>query len=169
MVNQKVTEVVLGLGSNLNDPLRQIRVAIEAIQQIPQTVMRQHSGFYQTAPLGAEDQPDYVNAVVHIETSLAAEDLLMHTQCIENQQGRQRGSVRWQSRTLDIDILLFGKQIIETPGLQVPHPGLMQRDFVLVPLAEIVPDWQLPNKLTVRQALSQCKIRGLMLLQETDV
>ncbi|MCX2840733.1 2-amino-4-hydroxy-6-hydroxymethyldihydropteridine diphosphokinase [Microbulbifer thermotolerans] len=147
--------VFIGLGSNLAEPMQQLRHALASIAKIPQTELLRCSSFYRSAPVGPGDQPDYVNAVAELETELAALQLLEQLQRIENAQGRER-TVRWGARTLDLDILLFGPQRIDEPRLQVPHPRMAERNFVLLPLAELEPDLQLPSGESIQTLLQRC-------------
>ena len=135
----------LALGANLGDAEAALRGAVQAIGQLPLTQVRKVSSLYRTAPLdtdagreAAAPGTDYLNAVVEIETSLNALALLGELQRLEGQAGRER-SHRNAPRTLDLDLLLFGSACMASPRLTVPHPRMMQRAFVLVPLAEIAP------------------------------
>ena len=140
-----MTRAFIALGSNLASPLDQVNAAIAALGEIPQSRIIAVSSFYRTPPLGPQDQPDYLNAAVELETELAPETLLDNTQRIELQQGRVRKAERWGPRTLDLDIMLFGQQVIHTERLTVPHYDMHNRGFMLWPLAEIAPDLVFPN------------------------
>lgn len=129
----------IGLGANLADPRRQVERAIAALGALPATRLEAISRRYRTAPLGPAGQPDYINAVARLATSLTPEDLLSALQGIEQAQGRVRDGTRWGPRTLDLDLLLYGDQVIGTATLTLPHPQLHRRAFVLVPLAEVAP------------------------------
>ncbi len=136
----------VGLGSNLADPVAQVRRAFAALQRLPDTRLRSRSALYRSAPMGPADQPDYVNAAAVLETRLEPLPLLDALQAIEQAQGRVRDGVRWGPRTLDLDLLLYGERIIEEVRLTVPHPGLAERDFVLIPLREAAgPDLPIPG------------------------
>jgi len=137
--------VYIALGSNLASPLEQVNAAVKAIGEIPDSHIVAVSSFYRTAPLGPQDQPDYLNAAVALDTSLEAEALLNHTQRIELQQGRVRKEERWGPRTLDLDIMLFGDEIIHTERLTVPHYDMKNRGFMLWPLFEIAPELRFPD------------------------
>ncbi|WP_127477964.1 2-amino-4-hydroxy-6-hydroxymethyldihydropteridine diphosphokinase [Sulfurivermis fontis] len=150
----------IGLGSNLDNPAEQLRRALTALAGIPDTRLAACSRFYRSAPLGPQDQPDYVNAVAALDTGLAPEALLDALQAIETAQGRVRLR-RWGPRTLDLDILLYGDTVLATPRLSVPHPGLAERSFVLYPLAELVPDLLLPDGRRLADLLRQCDSAGL--------
>ena len=137
--------VYLALGSNLADPLHQVRNALDALDAIPQTRRAAVSSFYRTPPYGPPDQPDYLNAAVALDSELSPEALLDHTQRIELEQGRVRKAERWGPRTLDLDILLFGDRVLNTPRLTVPHYDMHNRAVMLVPLLEIAPQARLPD------------------------
>ncbi|WP_220267571.1 2-amino-4-hydroxy-6-hydroxymethyldihydropteridine diphosphokinase [Enterobacter sp. Colony194] len=140
-----MTRVYLAIGSNLASPLEQVNAALTALAEIPESQLVAVSDFYRTPPLGPQDQPDYLNAAVALETALAPEALLDHTQRIELQQGRERKAHRWGPRTLDLDIMLFGEMQIDTPRLTVPHYDMKNRAFMLLPLAQIAPDLRFPD------------------------
>ncbi|TCT17888.1 2-amino-4-hydroxy-6-hydroxymethyldihydropteridine diphosphokinase [Bibersteinia trehalosi] len=137
-----MTTVYVALGSNLENPLAQLKQAVETLQKSAKNL--QVSSFYGSKPLGPQDQPDYVNAVVKFDTDLAPLELLNWLQSIENEQGRVRLR-RWGERTLDLDILLYGNEIIQNERLTVPHYDMQNREFVIVPLYELNPDLVLPN------------------------
>ena len=139
-----MVQVYIALGSNLNTPTEQLNSALAAISALPNTELKSVSGFYQSKPLGPQDQPDYVNAVAMIETTRPPLALLDELQRIENEQGRVRLR-RWGERTLDLDILLYGNEIIQNERLTIPHYDMHNREFVIVPLFEISSDLVLPN------------------------
>jgi 2-amino-4-hydroxy-6-hydroxymethyldihydropteridine diphosphokinase len=151
----------IGLGSNLAEPVVQIKSARIAIAAIPGVKELTFSGLYHSLPMGPKDQPDYVNAVMAIATGLLPMDLLRSLQAIENNQGRIRKGERWGARTLDLDILIYGDLIIDQPDLTVPHPGLAERSFVLYPLFEIAPLLLVPGKGAIADLISQCPLSGL--------
>lgn len=142
----------LGLGSNLNSPKRHMRLAFQALKTLPQTQILNISSLYQSKPAGVVGQPDYCNAVVKINTRLPAHKLLQYCQTIETLHGRVRKK-RWGSRTLDIDLLLYGKHSIQTPDLTIPHPRLHVRDFMLTPLLELWPEAHLPDNTRLDSCL----------------
>ena len=156
-------QVFLALGSNLQQPLDQVTAALAALDQIPDTQVVRCSPFYRSRPLGPADQPDYLNAVVELATTLAPEQLLDHTQLIEQQQGRVRKAERWGPRTLDLDILLFGNAVIHTARLTVPHYDMKNREFMLYPLAAIAPDLQFPDGESLATRLAAVPRNGLTL------
>ena len=131
-----VEEVYLALGSNLGDREQNLGKAIEALRERKGIRYISASSFYESAPVGVEDQPDFLNAAVKIETGLSPLDLLAATQAIESELGRKK-TVRWGPRIIDIDILLYGREKICEEGLVVPHPRMTERPFVLLPLREI--------------------------------
>lgn len=150
-----MTRVYIALGSNLADPLHQVQSALNALAELPQTQLIATSSLYRTPPLGPQDQPDYLNAVVALDTDLPAERLLDHTQKIELEHGRVRKDERWGPRTLDLDILLFGNDVINTERLTVPHYDMKNRSFMLYPLAEIAPDVHFPDGESLSLALKK--------------
>lgn len=150
-----MTRVWIAIGSNLTSPLDQVNAAIAALGEIPQSRVVAVSSFYRTPPLGPQDQPDYLNAAVELETDLAPEALLDNTQRIELQQGRVRKEERWGPRTLDLDIMLFGDQVLNTERLTLPHYDMYNRGFMLWPLAEIAPDLCFPNGATLASQLQK--------------
>lgn len=147
--------VYIAIGSNLASPLEQVNAAIQAIGEIPDSRIMAVSSFYRTPPLGPQDQPDYLNAAVALETTLAPEALLDHTQRIELQQGRVRKAERWGPRTLDLDIMLFGDEVINTERLTVPHYDMKNRGFMLWPLVEIASELLFPGNTPLRTYLAQ--------------
>ncbi len=139
-----MTDAFIGLGSNLGDSVALLSKARAALGSLPQSRLTGISPLYRSAPVGPQDQPDFFNAVARIDTLLDAPSLLVALQQIEQQAGRVR--VRhWGERTLDLDILLYGNQRIDQPDLQVPHPRLHQRAFVLKPLLDIAAEITLPD------------------------
>ncbi|QCR37121.1 2-amino-4-hydroxy-6-hydroxymethyldihydropteridine diphosphokinase [Nissabacter sp. SGAir0207] len=155
--------VYLALGSNLAEPLDQVNAALTALDALPQTRLVRRSSFYRSKPLGPQDQPDYLNAVVELATALPPEALLDATQAIEQQQGRVRKAERWGPRTLDLDMLLYGEQVISTPRLTVPHYDMMNREFMLYPLFEIAPDLVFPSGVALDAHLRGIDRNGLTL------
>ncbi|MGY5958421.1 2-amino-4-hydroxy-6-hydroxymethyldihydropteridine diphosphokinase [Kosakonia sp. BK9b] len=150
-----MTLAYIALGSNLASPLDQVNAAIVAIGEIPQSHIVAVSSLYRTPPLGPPDQPDYLNAAVALETELAPEALLDHTQRIELQQGRVRKAERWGPRTLDLDIMLLGELSLNTARLTVPHYDMKNRGFMLWPLFEIAPDLHFPDGASLQAILTQ--------------
>lgn len=134
----------IGLGSNLDGPVLQVRQALHELAELPSSRLLRHSSLYRSAPLGPPGQADYVNAVAMLATGLSAERLLDALQVVEAAHRRER-TVRWGPRTLDLDILLYDDLQIATARLSLPHPQMLQRDFVVVPLYEIAPDLVLPG------------------------
>ena len=155
--------VYIALGSNQSMPLQQVKTALEALDHLPRTRLVACSPFYRTKPLGPQDQPDFLNAVVALDTSLPPEQLLDHTQAIERNQGRVRKEQRWGPRTLDLDIMLYGSQVITTDRLIVPHYGLKEREFMLYPLADIAPDLIFPDGELLSARLKLVDKNGMVL------
>lgn len=148
-----MTLAYIAIGSNLASPLEQVNAAVQALGEIPQSNIVAVSSFYRTPPLGPQDQPDYLNAAVILETELGPEELLDNTQRIELQQGRVRKAERWGPRTLDLDIMLFGHETINTERLTVPHYDMKNRGFMLWPLFEVAPDLIFPDGTPLKSIL----------------
>lgn len=154
--------IYIGLGSNLSEPQKQLREALQALDNIPKTRFVAVSSLYSSDPLGPQDQPRYVNAVAALDTTLPPLELLDALQAIELAQGRERKAERWGPRSLDLDILLFGDRLIDEPRLQVPHYHLHARAFVLYPLAELAPpDLLLADGRRLDELLAACPFEGL--------
>lgn len=157
-------ESFIGLGSNLGNPEAQLTSALAALNGIPGTALARCSSFYRSKPLGPGDQPDYLNAVALLETRLAATGLLARLQAIENRQGRVRDGEKWGPRTLDLDMLLYGNDSIDEPGLIVPHPQIRHRNFVLIPLLELAPDIEIPGLGRADTLLAETGNAGIAML-----
>jgi 2-amino-4-hydroxy-6-hydroxymethyldihydropteridine diphosphokinase len=136
---EEFVTVFLGLGSNLDGPESQIKRALVRIQELVPLRNFRCSSLVETPPLAGMNQPDYVNGVCGFETALGAEELLSRLRSIEDEQGRRR-EVHWGPRTLDLDILLYGRALVSSETLDIPHPGMEEREFVLVPLLQLEPD-----------------------------
>ncbi len=135
----------VGLGSNLDGPALQVKKTFALLAGIPQTRLVLRSSLYRSAPFGGIEQPDFVNAVAALLTQLSPHDLLSELKRIEREQGRVRGETRWGPRVLDLDILVYSDVTIEDDVLIVPHPGISERNFVLLPLVEIAPHLVIPG------------------------
>ncbi|NVK39606.1 MAG: 2-amino-4-hydroxy-6-hydroxymethyldihydropteridine diphosphokinase [Oceanospirillaceae bacterium] len=158
-----MTELIrcyIGLGSNLDDPRAQVERALRELAHLPETEQVAHSSLYRSDPVGPPGQPDYINAVVCLDTYLEAHALLDELQALERLHQRVRLE-RWGPRTLDLDLLLYGTQTIDSERLQVPHPYLGEREFVLWPLAEIAPGLKLPDGRLLDNMLEQCPMGTL--------
>jgi len=129
----------VGLGSNLQGPAGQLENAFEMLAAVPRTRLIARSSLYRSAPFGGVEQPDFVNAAAALLTRLTAKQLLAELQRIETLRGRERGDIRWGPRVLDLDLLVYGNEIIQDTDLVVPHPGIAERNFVLLPLWEVAP------------------------------
>ncbi|MCP3669275.1 MAG: 2-amino-4-hydroxy-6-hydroxymethyldihydropteridine diphosphokinase [Gammaproteobacteria bacterium] len=151
----------IGLGSNLDDPAEQLSRAFMALAQIQNTRLVRYSSLYQSPPMGGMEQPDYINAAAVVDTALKPAELLQQLQVIETAQGRTKGE-RWGPRTLDLDLLIYGSSIIDTPDLKVPHPGMHDRAFVLYPLYELSPDLEIPGRGQIIELLKNCSSEGLI-------
>jgi 2-amino-4-hydroxy-6-hydroxymethyldihydropteridine diphosphokinase len=146
----------VGLGANLGEPEDQVRRAIAALGTLPRTRLVAASSLYRSAPVGVGEQPDFINAVARIETTLTARELLEELLTAEARFGRERPSPG-APRTLDLDLLLYGDRVIAEPGLVVPHPRMHERAFVLLPLAEIASEVTIPGRGRLRTLLAACR------------
>lgn len=155
----------VGLGSNLHEPIQQIQCALNRLKSLPNTHLLKSSSLYETKPVGPQNQPNYINAVAMLETELSPLALLKSLQSIENQQGRIRGKEQWGPRTLDLDLLIYGKKTLNSSELTLPHPRLMQRAFVLVPFAEIAGTWVIFGKSAVSDILKKVDTSTVSLLK----
>jgi len=165
----------IGIGSNLDNPRTQIRLAIDGLKQLPASRYMADSGFYLSRPMLAEntihrDQSDYYNAVALIETALEPLEILDYLQEIETRQARVRDS-HWGPRTIDLDLLLYGQEQIDEPRLKVPHPGLCQREFVLYPLQRICVDLsisglEIPGHGRLEKVIRACPENGIKYVGE---
>lgn len=155
----------IGIGSNLDNPIKQVLSAISHLQQAPSITVEQVSPWYKSRAIGPVDEPDYIspdyiNGVVHISTTLSPIELLNALQTIENAHHRER-TIRWGARTLDLDILLFDDITLNTERLTLPHPELLNRNFVLYPLTDVAPAIILPNNMPLRVFINQVTQEGL--------
>lgn len=157
-----MTRAWIGLGANLGDAAHTVRAAIAALDELPETRLLQASRLYATPAWGNEDQPPFVNAVAAVLTDLPALELLQVMLGLERQFGRVRDpAVHWGPRALDLDLLLYGEQVLDLPDLKVPHPYLHERAFVLVPLAEIGPELKIPGHGRVQDAVMRVDACGI--------
>ncbi|MFC3549782.1 2-amino-4-hydroxy-6-hydroxymethyldihydropteridine diphosphokinase [Lysobacter cavernae] len=166
-----VTVAFVGLGSNLGDSVGTVRTALSALDTLAQTRLLRASRLYRTPAWGVTEQPDFINAVAMLETSLTPPALLAGLLAIEHRAGRDRradGSDRWGPRTLDLDLLLYGDAVVDEPGLHVPHPHLHERAFVLVPLVEIAPDAVIAHIGLAHEALARIDAGDIQALPYAD-
>jgi 2-amino-4-hydroxy-6-hydroxymethyldihydropteridine diphosphokinase len=154
----------IGLGSNLSNPKLQVQKAAQEIAKMSDSSVTSLSSLYLSKPMGPQDQDDYINAVIAIETSLSAFALLDALQTIENSAGRVRKDNRWGARILDCDILLYGSEVIDNERLTVPHYGMKLREFVLLPLLEIAPNLSLPDGTAVISLANEINNNGIVKL-----
>jgi 2-amino-4-hydroxy-6-hydroxymethyldihydropteridine diphosphokinase len=162
-----MTSAYVGLGSNVGDREANLRQAVEWLRKADGVDIIRVSSIYETAPVGYLEQPDFLNAVVEIKTTLSPPELLAVTKSIEREQQRVR-QVRWGPRTIDLDILLYGDAEVEEDNLRLPHPEVGNRAFVLVPLAEIAPSKRLPSGRSVANLLADLgEIEGVKLYKRT--
>lgn len=168
MQELRFTTCFLGLGANLGSPIQQLQSALKNLES--QVCIRnlQSSSFYGSKPMGPQDQPDYVNAVAKFETSQNPISLLDTLQKIEHDHQRER-NIRWGARTLDLDILLFGNEIIHSERLEIPHPGIIEREFVLYPLFELEPLLQLPSGDKLADIIQKTPLNGLSKIETSSL
>lgn len=155
-----MTVAFVGLGANLDEPRTRVAEALDELDAIEDTRLVQASSLYRSAPVGYAAQPDFVNAVAQVETALPASRLLEALQAIEVRHGRRRSFAN-APRTLDLDLLLYGEEIIDSESLTVPHPRMHERAFVLVPLLEIAPQASIPGRGPARALLAACPAQGV--------
>ena len=151
----------IGIGSNLDNPVAQVKEAFEELSYLPDTILFKKSSLYGCRPMGPEDQPDYVNAVAALDTLLSPDDLYRELVKIEDMQGRTRDGEKWGPRILDLDLLLYGKKKVKKKDLIVPHPGMHERDFVIIPLAELAGNITIPGQGKLAGLLGQCKTHSV--------
>lgn len=157
----------VALGANLDDPVAQVRAALDALRRLPQSRLTRSSSLYRTAPVGVCGQPDFINAVAQLETDLTAETLLEALQAIETAFGRRR-DFHLAPRTLDLDLLLFDDAIIDTQRLALPHPRMHLRAFVMVPLAEIAPNCRIPGRGSVAAWQPAVRMQRIERIEKMD-
>jgi len=165
--NESRVTAFIGLGSNVGDPPAQIRRAMQTLAAMPDTRLVRGSSLYRNPPAGYLDQPEFVNAVAEIETRLAPRDLLEQLLAIERAHGRVRDFPNGP-RTLDLDILLYGERTVREPKLTIPHPRMVERAFVLVPLAEIAPKTVLPGGARVADLVKNVDASALVKLGDDE-
>ena len=139
----------IGVGSNLDEPVQQVRQGLKSLELLPKSTLVLQSGLFRSAPMGPAGQPDFINAVAAIMTQLEPGELLSLMQRIEEGQGRDRSVERWGPRTLDLDLLAFAAVKMAGADLTLPHPGIAERNFVLLPWREIAPHYRVPGLATV--------------------
>lgn len=161
-------KIFVGIGSNLGDASSQVKSAISQINKIPQVRVVRAASLYGSKPFGPVEQNDFVNTVIEIGSSLEPLDLLRELKQLEQSMGRVHG-VRWGPREIDLDILVYGSRNISSAKLQLPHPGISERAFVLVPLAELEPELMLPGELPIKDAVQQLAPELVWLLKEASI
>jgi 2-amino-4-hydroxy-6-hydroxymethyldihydropteridine diphosphokinase len=154
----------IGVGSNLEDPHAQVLAAITRLAQLPRTHLVLTSRLYRSRPFGPVAQPDFVNAVAGIVTQLEPESLMGELHAIESAMGRPERHEHWGPRIIDLDLLALGSERRERPHLMLPHPGIVARNFVLYPLAEIAPDLELPGLGRVAELAAAVTAEGITLV-----
>jgi 2-amino-4-hydroxy-6-hydroxymethyldihydropteridine diphosphokinase len=150
-----MTLAYVGMGANVGEPRTQLDTAWQALHRMPQTKAIARSSMYRSAPVGYEDQPDFLNCVAKLDTTLPALGLLAELQEIERRLGRTRSFAN-APRTIDLDLLLYGAQMLHDPALTLPHPRMYERAFVLAPLVELEPAIEIPGRGTAAELLRAC-------------
>ena len=161
-------EAFIGLGSNLQDPQKQVTRALQELDGIPDTKLVKSSSLYITQPHGPADQPEFINAVAKISTTLDADDLLTALHEIEENHQRLRTGKHWGPRTIDLDILLYGDQQIHTDRLIIPHSQMTRREFVLIPLQEIEPDLIIPGQGNLQEIIGKLPPYKIQKLEQLE-
>ncbi|MFC1775750.1 2-amino-4-hydroxy-6-hydroxymethyldihydropteridine diphosphokinase [Pseudomonadota bacterium] len=156
----------LGLGSNLQQPVKQLKEALNRLAETDQVTVLRVSSFYRTPPWGDKQQNEFINAVAEIETSLAPAPLLRLLQLIENTMGRQRSGRRWGPRKIDLDLLLYAEQQYQSAELVVPHPRMFERAFVLVPMFELEAELEVPGHGRIEKLLQKLDCSGIKRLTD---
>jgi 2-amino-4-hydroxy-6-hydroxymethyldihydropteridine diphosphokinase len=156
----------VGIGSNLDQPAGQVRRALTALADIPQTRLVRQSSLFGSTPLGPPAQPDFVNAVAGLLTQLEADRLFSALRALETALGREPPRMRWGPRRIDLDLLAFGEQRLDSPELTLPHPGIVQRNFVLYPLFEVAPGLNVPGCGHVAELAARADPTGIWRLDD---
>lgn len=151
----------VGLGSNLDEPALQVQGALKALATIPGTRLVRQSSLYGSRPMGPVAQPDFVNAAAALLTQLQVDDFFAHLRALEGTLGRSPPRERWGPRRIDLDLLVFAQLRVDRPDLQLPHPGIVERNFVLYPLAEVAPELPVPGCGRVAELLARVTSEGL--------
>ncbi len=161
MIKREWTPAYVGLGSNLDDPRRQIEHAFAALSSLADSMLVCRSRLYRSAPLGPQNQPDFINAVAGLLTRQPARSLFAALKDLERRLGRTQPIERWGPRRIDLDLLLYGSLAMNDDDLILPHPGLTERNFVLAPLADIAPALIVPHHGRVSDLASLAGMRKL--------
>lgn len=161
--------VYVGIGSNLDEPAAQVLRALAALSDLPQTRLVLKSSLYGSRPMGPAAQPDFVNAVAGMLTQLEAGPFFNALRALETALGREPARVRWGPRRIDLDLLVFGSQRLDSPELTLPHPGIVQRNFVLYPLLEVAPELQVPGLGRVDELAARADPAGIWRLDDKSI
>jgi 2-amino-4-hydroxy-6-hydroxymethyldihydropteridine diphosphokinase len=159
----------VGIGSNLDEPAGQVRRALTAMAEVPQTRLVRQSSLFGSTPLGPAAQPDFVNAVAGLLTRLEAHAFFSALRALESALGREPPRMRWGPRRIDLDLLVFGEQRLDGPELTLPHPGIVQRNFVLYPLFEVAPGLSVPGCGQVAELAARADPTGIWRLDNQSI
>jgi|SRR5580704_977577 2-amino-4-hydroxy-6-hydroxymethyldihydropteridine diphosphokinase len=160
------TPAYVGIGSNLEQPLEQVRRAFAALAKLALTRLECRSSLYESEPMGPAEQPRYINAVAGLLTQLELRPLFEDLRTLELQLGKQSPPVRWGPRSIDLDLLMYGQQCVQDPDLTLPHPGIVQRNWVLYPLREVAPELTIPGRGRVNRLAASADSAGIWRLND---
>ncbi len=160
-IENNIRELYVGIGSNLENPIVQVNNAIIALKKLDKFNSIKISNFYESSPMGPSDQDDYINAAVMFKSGGSPEDILLILKDIEYSMGKEKKSVRWSERIIDLDIILFGDLVYQSDNLLIPHPNAQERAFVLLPLIDINPDIYLPKKGYAKDLIKNCLYKNI--------
>jgi 2-amino-4-hydroxy-6-hydroxymethyldihydropteridine diphosphokinase len=163
------TPAYVGVGSNLDQPIEQVRRALQALRGLAKSQLRSVSTLYGSRPLGNVPQPDFVNAAAALLTRLDAAEFLAALRLLEAELGREPARLRWGPRRIDLDLLVFGSQRIDSPQLTVPHPGIVHRNFVLYPLLELAPQLIVPGLGSIESLAARVDAEGIWRLDDEAI
>ena len=159
-------DLYVGIGSNLNNPIEQVKKAINAISKLDKLDNIKTSNFYESAPMGPSNQDNYINCVVMFKCGESPEDILLSLKDIESSMGRDKSSIRWSERIIDLDIILYGDLIYQSDILLIPHINIYQRAFVLLPLMDINPEAHIPKQGYAKDLIKDCQYNDIRKIKE---
>jgi 2-amino-4-hydroxy-6-hydroxymethyldihydropteridine diphosphokinase len=159
-------DLYVGIGSNLNNPINQVKKAIQAISLLDKFNNTKISNFYESAPMGPSNQDNYINCVVMFKCGESPEDILLLLKDIESSMGRNKTSVRWSERIIDLDIIMYGDLIYQSENLLIPHINIYQRAFVLLPLIDINPEAYIPKQGYAKDLIKDCLYNDIRKIKE---
>ena len=158
----------IGIGSNLNNPIHQLNIAIEYLSKIDFSHNMKIASFYESPPMGPSDQNNYINTAIMFSSSESPEDILITLKDIESSMGRKKNTIRWSERTIDLDIILLGDLVYESDSLTIPHMHAHERAFVLFPLLDLNPDIFIPKKGFAKDLVKDCLYRNIKKIENNE-